>query len=188
MSLNITIFLSLLLFFILQETLENDQSNNNFSNELNEKAQVKEQVISEKKDYKSEESQEKGLSYNPDTYRDLAKNGNVTVKFHYRIAPKVPDFSSEELNWKNQILILELFVNINGDIEHVILKNIHQTNESERLFQKIKPVFLKAKFYPYIENGKAVAFRVQQPIEIKSVGREALVHKALREIWGERNK
>jgi hypothetical protein len=184
MSINTTIFLGLLLFFILQETLGSDQSNKVASNELNEKTRVKEHVIASGNDNKSERPQvTKEQDHHVDTPVNSVEKRDLSKKVQYRITPVVPSFSPDELNWKKQQLVLELFVNVHGDVERVMLKNMNKTDESDKIFQKLKPIFLNAKFYPYFDNGKAVPFRIEQPIEIEVPKNKSLLHK----IFGENN-
>jgi len=184
MSINITIFLSLLLLFVLQQIQESYDVNKSDSKELNEK--IKANVIASENNHQAQQAEEE--KHPADTYLDLTKTQNGSTRLNYRIAPQIPDFSSAELNWQKQVLVLELFVNEHGDVEQVLFENKNQKQEANKIFQKLKPAFLKAKFYPYIENGKSRAFRAHQPIEIESSEKEPILHRIFGEILGENQK
>ena len=186
MSINITIFLSLLLLFVLQQTQESYDFNKSDSKELNEKIKAKANVIASENNHQAQQAE--GEKHPADTYLDLTKTQNGSTRLNYRIAPQIPDFSSAELNWQKQVLVLELFVNEHGDVEQVLFENKNQKQEANKIFQKLKPAFLKAKFYPYIESGKSRAFRAHQPIEIESSEKEPLTHKLFGEILGEKER
>ncbi|MCU4640194.1 hypothetical protein [Acinetobacter courvalinii] len=187
MSINITIFLGLLLLFVLQQTQESYDFNKSDSKELNEKIKAKANVIASENNHHAQPAEEEE-KHPADTYVDLTKTQERPARLNYRIAPQIPDFSSAELNWQKQVLVLDLFVNEHGDVEQVLFENKNQKHETNKIFQKLKPAFLKAKFYPYVENGKSKAFRAQQPIEIESSEKEPILHRIFGNILGENQR
>ena len=87
----------------------------------------------------------------------------------YRISPEIPGFYPYELDWKTRKLEIELLINENGDVIKVGFPSIYFSDESDKVYQKLKPVFLNAKFYPYIVDGKAKSVLIKQPVEIRSL-------------------
>lgn len=84
----------------------------------------------------------------------------------FRISPQIPTFESNELNGKNRYLTIEILVNKNGDVENVGYPSVYFSNESDKVFEKVKPALLNMKFYPYIIDGEKKAFLITQPIEL----------------------
>lgn len=84
----------------------------------------------------------------------------------YRISPQIPTFESKEINGKNRYLVVEILVNKNGDVEKVGYPSIYFSDESDKVFEKLKPSLLNIKFYPYIIDGEKKDFLITQPIEI----------------------
>lgn len=122
-------------------------------------------------------------------YIDLSSqrlNQHVKTSPRYIIAPQIPSFNSYELDWGNRRLEIELLVNENGDVIKVGFPDIYFSDESDKVYQKLKPAFLKAKFYPYIVDGKARSFLILQPVELRSSEREPLFHKITESIFGKK--
>jgi|TARA_Y100000816_G_C26083974_1_gene571727 hypothetical protein len=122
-------------------------------------------------------------------YIDLSSqrlNQHVKTSPRYIIAPQIPSFNSYELDWGNRELEIELLVNENGDVIKVGFPSIYFSDESDKVYQKLKPAFLKAKFYPYIEDGRARSFLILQPVELRSSESEPLFHKITKSIFGKK--
>ncbi len=102
----------------------------------------------------------------------------------YRVSPHIPKFSSAELDSKDRVLTIELLVNERGNVEKVGYPSIYFSDESDKIYQKLKPSFQNAKFYPYIVDNEARAFLIKQTVHIQSTGEEALFSKILNTILG----
>jgi hypothetical protein len=102
----------------------------------------------------------------------------------YRVGPHIPQFSSAELDSKDRMLTIELLVNERGDVEKVGYPSIYFSDESDKIYQKLKPSFQNAKFYPYIVDNEARAFLIKQNVDIQGSGEVHLFSKILNTILG----
>ncbi|MGN5764748.1 hypothetical protein ACNQO6_10400 [Acinetobacter calcoaceticus] len=112
--------------------------------------------------------------------RRFRPNDEMSPK--YLIFPSIPNFQSHELGWKKRTLEIQLLVNESGDVIKVGYPNIYFSDETDKIYQKLKPAFLNAKFYPYIFDGEIRSFLITQPIELQSSGSEPLFHKIIKSI------
>ena len=97
-------------------------------------------------------------SWKAHNYIDLTKIKSLSEAPQYRIPPKITNFNANELSQENRYLTLELLVNEHGDVEQVGYPSIYLSDESNKDFQKLKPIFLNAKFYPYVQYGFSKPF------------------------------
>ncbi|NUF33614.1 hypothetical protein HUN19_06420, partial [Acinetobacter oleivorans] len=102
----------------------------------------------------------------------------------YRVSPHIPKFSSAELDSKDRMLTMELLVNERGDVEKVGYPSIYFSDESDKIYQKLKPSFQNAKFYPYIVDNEARAFLIKQNVDVQGSGEITLFSKILNTILG----
>ena len=107
-------------------------------------------------------------SWKAHNYIDLTKIKSLSEAPQYRIPPKITNFNANELSQENRYLTLELLVNEDGDVEQVGYPSIYLSDESNKDFQKLKPIFLNAKFYPYVQYGFSKSFLTHQRITIDS--------------------
>ncbi|MEB6667254.1 hypothetical protein MXM33_09445 [Acinetobacter vivianii] len=119
-------------------------------------------------------------------YLDFTSSSKIKKKLlmplKYRVAPEIPSFHPYELGWETRTLEIELLVNESGDVIKVGYPSIYFSDDSDKLYQKLKPTFLNAKFYPYIVDGKPRAFLTQQSVRLESSESEPLFHKIIKSI------